>query len=101
MGFPCSQAGKESACNAGHPTSNPGLRKSPGEGIGYPLQYSGACLVAQLAKNQPTILWETWVQSLTWEDPLEKGKATCFIILAWRMRWTVYPWGGKELYKTE
>ena len=53
----------------------PGLGRSSGEGIGYPLQYSRASLVAQLVKNMPAI-WETWVQSLVWEDPLEKGKAT-------------------------
>ena len=41
MGFPDSSIGKESACNAGDPDLTPGLRKSPGEGIGYPLQYSG------------------------------------------------------------
>ena len=59
-GFPGSSAGKESACNAGDPGSIPGLRKSPGEGIGYPLQYSWASLVAQLVKNLPAMR-ETWV----------------------------------------
>ena len=49
--------------------------KSAGKGIGYPLQYSWASLVAQLVKNLPAVL-EGWVQSLGWEDPLEKGKAT-------------------------
>ena len=39
--FPSSSVGKESACNAGDPSSIPGLGRSPGEGIGYPLQYSG------------------------------------------------------------
>ena len=52
-----------------------GLGRSPGEGIGYPLQYSWASLGAQLVKNLPT-MQETWVQYLGWEDPLEKGKAT-------------------------
>ena len=47
-----------------------------------------ASLVAQLAKNPPA-MWETWVQSLGWEDPLEKRKATHFSILAWRFPWTV------------
>ena len=60
----------------------PGLGRSTGEGVGYPLQYSWASLVAQLVKNLPAI-WETWVQSLGWEDPLEKGKATYSSILAW------------------
>ena len=52
-----------------------------GEGIGYPLQYSWASLVAQLVKNPPAIK-ETLVRSLHWEDPLEKGKATHSSILA-------------------
>ena len=46
-----------------------------GEGIGYPLQYSLVSLVAQLVKNPPSV-WETWVRSLGWTDPLEKEKAT-------------------------
>ena len=46
--FPGGSAGKESACNAGDPSSIPGLGRSPGGGIGYPLQYSWASLVAQL-----------------------------------------------------
>ena len=45
-------------------------------------------LVAQLVKNLPAMR-EAWVQSLGWEDPLEKGKATCSSILAWRIPWTV------------
>ena len=75
MGFLHSSVGKESACNAGDPGSIPGLGRSTGEGIGYPLQYSWASLVAQLVKN-PHAVWETWVQSLGWEDPLEGGKVT-------------------------
>ena len=74
-GFPGSSVGKESAYNAGDPSSIPGLGRSSGEGIGYPLQYCWASLVAQLVKNLPA-MWETWVQSLGWEDPLGKGKAT-------------------------
>ena len=53
----------------------PGLERSPGEGVGYPLQYFGVSLVAQLIKNPPA-MQETGVRSLGWEDPLEKGKAT-------------------------
>ena len=45
-------------------------------------------LVAQLVKNLPAMR-ETWVRSLGWEDPLEKGKATQSSILAWRIPWTV------------
>ena len=60
MDFPGSSAGKESTCNAGDPSSIPGSRRSPGEGIDYPLQYSWASLVAQVVKNLPA-RWETWV----------------------------------------
>ena len=75
MGFPHSSVGKESACNAGDPGSIPGLGRATGEEIGYPLQYSWTSLVAQLVKN-PHAVWETWVQSLGWEDSLEDGKVT-------------------------
>ena len=84
MSFPNGSDGKESACNAGDPGSSPGSGRSPGEGMGYPLEYSWASLVAQLVKNLPA-MWETWVRSLGWEDPLEKGKATHSSILAWRI----------------
>ena len=87
MGFPDSSAGKESACNAGDPGLIPGSGISPGEGMGYLLQYSWAFLVAQLVKNLPA-MWETWVQSVGWEDPLENGKAIYSSILASRIPWT-------------
>ena len=87
-GFPNSTDGKESTCNAGDPGLIPGSGRSAGEGIGYPLQYSWASLVAQLVKN-PSAMWKTWVQSLGWGDPLEKGTATHSSILAWRIPWTV------------
>ena len=70
----------------------PGSVRSPGEGIGYPLQYLWASLVAQMVKNLPA-MWETWVQSQGWEDPLEEGMATHSIILAWRIPWTEEPGG--------
>ena len=76
--------GKESACNAENLGSIPGSGRSPEEEIGYPLQYSWASLVAQLVKNLPA-MQETWVCSVGWEDPLEKGKATHSSILAWRI----------------
>ena len=66
----------------------PGSGRSAGEGIGYRLQYSWSSLVTQLAKNPPE-MQETWVLSLGWEDPLEKGKATYSSIQAWRIPWTV------------
>ena len=58
--------------------------EDPWRRIGYPLQYSWASPVAQMVKNLPAV-WEIWVRSLSWEDPLEKGKATHFSILAWRI----------------
>ena len=82
--FPGSSAGKEATCNAGDPGSTPGSGRYPGEGVGYPLQYSRASLVAQMVKNPPAVR-ETWVQSLGWEDPLEDGMATHSSILAWRI----------------
>ena len=98
-GFPDSSVGKEFACNAGDPGSIPGSERSSGERIGYLLQYSWTSLVAQLVKNLPT-MQETWVRSLGWEDPLEKGKAT------WSGEfhgpYYIYsPWGLKESDMTE
>ena len=87
-GFPHSSVGKESTCDAGDPGLIPGSGRSAGEGIGYPLQYSWASFVAQLVKNPPAMR-ETCVQSLGWEDILEKGKATHSNILAWRISWNV------------
>ena len=72
MGFPDSSVGKESACNAGDPGLIPGLGRSLGEGIGYPLQYSWASLEAQLVKNPPA-MQETPARFLGGEDPLEEG----------------------------
>ena len=59
-----------------------------------------ASLVTQLVKNPPA-MWETWVRSLVWEDPLEKGMATHSGVLAWRIPWTVQSMGHKELDTTE
>ena len=85
-GFPDSSVGKESTCNAGDPCLIPRSERSAGEGIGNPLQYSWVSLVAQMwdAAQMPA-MWETWVRSLGWEDPLEKRKATHSSILAWRI----------------
>ena len=91
MDFPDSSVSKESTCNAGDPSLIPGSGRSTGEGIGYPLQYSWASLVAQLVKNLPA-MWETWVRSLGWEDPLHKGTAAHSSILAW----TVQPMGSAK-----
>ena len=89
LGFPGSSAGEESTWNSGDPGSIPGSGRSPGKGIGYPLQYSWASLV-QMVKNLHA-MWETWIRSPGWEDPLEKGKATHSSILDWRIPWTEEP----------
>ena len=86
---------QRAACNLGDPGSFPELERSTGEGIGYPLQYSWTSLVAQVVKNPPAIR-ETWIQSLGWDDPLEKRMATHSSILAWRI-----PWSHKESDTTE
>ena len=93
-GTSCRSAGKESTCNAGDPRLIPGSGRFPGEGIGYLLQYSWAFLMVQMVNNPPAIR-ETWVQSLGWEDPLEKGMAPHSSILAWGFQ------GHKELDTTE
>ena len=72
MSFPDSSAGKESACSAGNSGLISESRRSPGEGIGYSLQYSWAFLVPQMVKNLPA-MQETWVQSPGLEDPLKEG----------------------------
>ena len=89
-------AAKESACSAGDPGSIPGLGRSPGEGIGYPLQYSWASLVAQRVKNLPTMR-EIWVRSLGWEDPLEEGMATHSSIFVWRIPVDRGAWGATSI----
>ena len=111
---------EEFTWNVGDLGSIPGLGRSPGEGKGYPLQYSGlensmdcivhrvaksrtclsnfyfislhfwASLVARIVKNLPT-MQKTWVWSLSQEDPLEKEMATHSSILAWRIPWTEEP----------
>ena len=121
LGFACGSAGKVSTCNAGDLGLMPGLGRSPGEGKGYPLQYSGlensmdcivhgaakswtwlsdfhfhihigTSLMAQTVKNLPA-MWESWAQSLCLEDPLEKRVITYSTILAWRIPWTEGPSG--------
>ena len=86
---------KNSCDNAGN-TRDAGLisgsGKSPGVENGTPLQYSYASLVAQMVTNLPAMK-ETHVQSLGWEDPLEKGMVTYCSILAKRTAWTEKPGG--------
>ena len=89
MGFPHSSVVKEFTCNAGDIGDAgliPGSGGFPGGGNGNPIQYSWASLVAQLVKI-PRAMWETWVQSLGWEDPLKDEMVTHSSILAWKMPW--------------
>ena len=72
--WPYSSVSIEFAYNAWGPGLIPGSGRSAREGRGYPLQYSWASLVAQLVKYPPA-MWEIWVRSLGWENPLEKEKA--------------------------
>ena len=86
-------AGKESACDAGDPGSVPGLGRSPGEGIGYPLQYTWASLVAQMVKNLPAMR-ETWVWSLVGEDSPGGGhEQPTLVFLPGESPWTEEPGG--------
>ena len=94
--FPGSSAGKESACNAGDPSSIPGSERCPGEGMGYLLQCSWTSLVDQTVKNLPA-MWQTWIGSLGWEDPLEEGMATHSSILAWEIPGTEEPGGLQSM----
>ena len=88
-GFPDSSVGKESTCNVGDSGSILGSGRFTAEGIVYPLRHYWASLVAQLVEKPPA-MQETWVRSLSWEDPLEKGKATFPSgILVWRISRTV------------
>ena len=86
-GFPGGSAGEESTCNAGDPGSIPGLGRSPGEEIGYPLQYSWASVVAQLVKNP--LRFDVGDSIPGVGRSMEKGIATHSSFLAWRIPGTV------------
>ena len=95
-----SSAGIESTCNSRDTSSIPGSGSSPGEGIGYSLQYSWAFLVAQMVKN-PLAMWETWVWSLGWKDLLRKAWQPAPVLLPGESPWTeklggYSPWHHKE-----
>ena len=72
------------------------MGRSPAERIGYQLQYSWASLVVQTVKNPPA-MQETWVPFLGQEDPLKKGMATHYSILAWRIPWSEEPGGLQSI----
>ena len=93
--FPDSSVGKESACNAGEPGSIPGLGRSPGEGIGYPLQYSWASLVAHLVRiclqcGRPG--FDLWVGKTPWR----RERLPIPIFLTEEFPGLYTPWGHKE-----
>ena len=90
-----SSVSKESSCNAEDPCLIPGPGRCAGEGTGYPPEYSWASLVAQLVKNPPAIQ-ETWVQSLVWEDPLERGNLPTPAFWPGECHGPYSPWGCKE-----
>ena len=99
--FPHSSASKESTCNAGDPGLIPRSGRSPGEGIGYPLQYSQASLVAQTVKNLPA-MWETWVQpwvgTIPWRKVWQPLQYSCLENPHGQRSLVGYsPWGRKEL----
>jgi len=101
QGFPSSSAGKESACNAGDPSLIPELEKSPGEGIGYPLQYSWASLVAQTVKNLP-LMQDTWIGKIPWRRAWQPTP----VFLPGELPWTgslagYSPWSCKESDMTD
>ena len=84
MGFPDSSVGKESACNAGEPGLIPGLGRSSGEGIGYPLQF--LCFPGGSAdKESACDAGDLGLIPGLGSHPLEKGMATHSSILAWRI----------------
>ena len=100
--FPGSSAGKVSACNAGDLDLIPGSGRFAGEGIGYPLQYSQASLVAQLVKNPPA-MWESWVRSLGWEEMKGWRRESLPTPVFWpgKFHGLYSPWDRKELDTAE
>ena len=92
QGFPGSSAGKESPCNAGDTSLIPGSGSSPGEGIGYPLQYCWAFLVAQMVKNSPA-MWETWVGKVPWRRAWQPTP----VFLSGESPWTEKPGGLQSM----
>ena len=100
LGFPDSSVGKESTCNAGDPSSIPGLGKFTEEGIGYPRQYSWVSLLDQLVKNTPA-MHETWVWSLGWEDSPGKGMAIHPRILAWEIPQSLVGYSPRSRRKSD
>ena len=100
MGFPHSLVGKESTCNAGDPGLIPGLGRSAGEGIGYPLRYSWASLVAQLVKNLRA-MWKTWFDLWVGKIPWRRERLPTPVFWPGEFHGLYSPWDGKEMDMTE
>ena len=97
---PSSSVGKESACNARDPSSVRGSRRSPGERLGYPLQYSWASLVAQLVKN-PSAMWETWFYPWVGKIPWRRERLPTPVFWPGEFHGPYSSWGHKESDTTE
>ena len=99
LGFPSSSVAKESASNVGDPCLIPGLGSSPGEGIGYPLQYSWASLVAQLIVCQQCGRPEfyPWVGKIAWR----RERLPPPVFWPGEFHGLYSPWGCKEVDTTE
>ena len=101
LGFPESSVGEESTYNAGDSGSIPGLGRSTGEAIGFPLQYSWASLGAQLVKNLPAI-WEAWVQFLgVGKIPWRRERLPTPVFRPGEFHGLYSPWGRKQSDMTE
>ena len=98
--IPDSSVGKESACSARDPGLFPGLGRSAGEGIGYPLQHSWASLLAQLVKIPPT-MWETWVQPCVVKISWRKERLHTPVFWPGEFHGFYSSWGHKESDKIE
>ena len=95
-GFLGGSAGKESSCNGGDPSSISGSGSSPGEGIGYPLQYSWASLVTQTVKNLPAVRetgFDPWVRKIPWR----RAWQTTPVFLPGESPWTEKPGGLQSI----
>ena len=87
---------EESTCNAGDPSGFLGQEDLLEKGQATHSVILGFPFVTQLVNNPPA-MWETWAQSLGWENPLEMGKAMDFSILAWRIPWTIQSMGTQTV----
>ena len=86
---------KGDSCNAGDPGSIPGLGRSAGEKVGYPLQYSWALLVAQLVKNPPACGragFNCWVEKIPWR----RERLPTPVLWPGEFHGLYSPWGHKE-----